>query len=108
MASTRSPPSLDAVGELDDGAFGAPAAARELVGRADAVNVHHSGEQFELAQVECGGGTHTGENGLAFAGGAMHFDPGFRHGVDDRVDLVFGGLLLHGYDHCFFPVSGAS
>ena len=98
---------LHPVAEFDDRAFGAPAAAGQLVGRADAVNVHHPGQELKFAQVEAGRGTHTGQDGLALAGGAVDLDPGFRHSVDDRVDLVFGRLFLHGYDHCFVPVSGA-
>jgi hypothetical protein len=41
------------------------------------------------------------------AGGSVYVDPGFHHGVDDGIDLLFGGFLLHCYDHCLFPVSGA-
>ncbi len=39
---------LDAVGEFNDGAFGAEASAGQLVGRTDAVNVKHTGQILEL------------------------------------------------------------
>ena len=98
---------LYAVGELDLRAFGAKGAAGQLVGRADAVDVQHAGQQFEFAELDVGGGADAGQDGLVGAGGSMNVDSGFHHGVDDCIDLLFGGLLLHGYNHCFFPVSGA-
>ncbi len=99
---------LHAVAELDDRAFGPEGAAGQLVGRADAVDVQHAGQQLKLAQVEAGRGAHAGQNGLRCAGGPVNIDSGFHHRVDHGVDLLFGGFLLHGYDHCLFPVSGAS
>ena len=42
----------DAVGEGDGGAFGAEAAAGELVGRGDAVGLVHAGQHLELCDVE--------------------------------------------------------
>ena len=47
-----------------------------------------------------------GQDGLHRAGGAMHVDPASSMALDDGVDLFFGCILLHGDNHCFFPVSG--
>ncbi len=97
-----------AVGKLDDSAFGAKCAAGELIRRADAVDPEYAGQHFKLAQVQAGCGAYSGKNRLGRAGGSMDVDPCFLHHVDDGIYLFFGGLLLHGYDHCFVPVSGAS
>ena len=40
---------LDAVAKFHDSTFGAEASAGQFVGRADAVDVHHAGQQFKLA-----------------------------------------------------------
>ena len=72
------------------------------------MDVEHTRQLVKLAEIHVGGGSHTGKNGLACARGSMNTDSGFHHGIDDGIDLLFGGFFLHRYDHCLFPVSGAS
>ena len=97
-----------AVGKLHHSAFRAKCAAGEFVGRGDAMNIEHAREQFKLPQFHVGGGSHASQNGLCRARGAMNIDSNLHHGVDDCIDLLFGGPFLHGYNHCLFPVSGVS
>ncbi len=97
---------LDAVPKLHHGAFRAKTTASQLIGRADAMDIKHACEQFKLPQIQAGGGPNPGQNALGCPCGSMNVDSCFHHGIDHCVDLLFGGILLHRYDHCAFPVSG--
>ena len=99
---------LHAIGKLHHRSLRAKGAAGQLVGRRDAMHIEHARKQFKLRQVDAGGGANAGQNGLRRARGAVHIHSGFHHGVDDGIDLLFSGSLLHGYNHCLFPISGAS
>ena len=97
-----------AVGKLDYRAFRTKCAAGQLVRGTDAVYVEHARKNLEFAQVQSGGRSHASQNRLGCAGCAMDVDPRLLHHFDDGIYLFFGSLLLHGYNHFLFPVSGAS
>ena len=97
-----------AIGKLDFRALRAKGAAGQLVWGADAMHLEHARQNFKLAEVEAGGGSDRGQNGLHCAGGTVHVHTGFFHHFDDAVDLIFGSAFLHGDNHCLFPVSGVS
>ena len=63
---------FQAIGKLNDGAFGTEAASRQLVGRADAVDLFDAGQHFEIASIEIDARAHRGQDGLPLAGGAVH------------------------------------
>src|SRR6202012_5270222 len=54
----------DAVREADDGACGPKTASGQLVGRADADDFRHAGENLEFLMVESAGSADAGEDGL--------------------------------------------
>ena len=94
----------DAVGETDDGAFGAEAAAGEFIGRGDADDFGDAGEDFEFLVLEDAGGADAGEDGLDGPGGAVDVEADFHHALDDVLDLFFGRAILHSNNHFSFPV----
>jgi hypothetical protein len=106
MMAISSPPTLTPLVELDDGAFRAEGAAGQLVGRADAVDESTPGSSLYSSISTESGGADAGQNGLRGAGGAVYVDASLDHAFDDGVDLFFGCVFLHCYDHCLFPVSG--
>src|SRR6266702_3921191 len=72
------------------------------------MDIQHTWKHLKLAEIEGGGGAHAGKDALACTCGTVDVDSCFHHHIDHCIDLFFGGLLLHCYDHCFVPVSGAS
>ena len=80
---------LQAIGKLNDCAFGTERAAGELIRRADAMHLLDAIEHFEIARVKIGAGTDGREHGLAFTGGAVngetHADQMFDYVLDLRV-----------------------
>ena len=81
---------LHAVGKFDDGPCRTKTAPRQLVRRADAVNVLHPGKNFEIAGVKIHARANRGQHGLALAGSAVngeaHPDQVFYH----LLDLLIG------------------
>jgi hypothetical protein len=65
----------DAVVELDDGALGAEGAARQLVGRADAMDAQYAGQQLVLFDVQWKAWADAGQDGLGGAGGRWTLTP---------------------------------
>ena len=81
---------LHPVGKFDDRSLRTKAAPRQFVGRADAVNVLHPGQHFEIASVEVHARAHRGQHGLALAGGAVHGEAHPDQVFDHLLDLLFG------------------
>ena len=98
---------LGAVGKLDHRAFRTKRAPGQLVGGADAQHVEYTRQHLEFAKVQSGGSPNGGQDRLGCAGCPMYVDARLLHHFDDGKYLFFGSFLLHRYDHCFFPVSGA-
>src|SRR6266446_1133659 len=94
-----------AAAEIDDGAFGLELAAGELEGLGDAHDFAHAVEQLEIAMIEIAVHANGAEDGVRFAGGAMHIEAAGDEAVDDVLDLGVGGALLHYDDHvrCLVP-----
>ena len=64
MMATCSPPILAPLGNSTTVPSRAKGAAGQLVRRGDAVHVKHARQQFKLCQVQVGGGSYAGQNGL--------------------------------------------
>src|SRR5579862_144005 len=96
-----------AIGKLHLRTLGAKGAACKFVGRGDAVHVKYTGQKLELSKLHIGCGTHARQNSLVGSRRAVNIHSCFHHGADHCVDLLFGGLLLHGDYHFPFPVSDA-
>ena len=93
-----------AAAEIDDGAFGLELAAGELERLRDAHDFAHAVEQFEIAMIEIAVHADGAEDGVRFAGGAMHVEAAGDQAVDDVLDLGVGGAFLHDDDHGAGPV----
>ena len=63
------------------------------------MHVLHPGQNLEVARVKIGARAHRSQNGLAFAGGAVHgkthADQMFHH----ILNLLIGSEFLHGNNH---------
>src|SRR6266849_3194054 len=93
-----------AAAEIDDGAFGLELAAGELEGLRDAHDFAHAVEELEIAMIEIAVHADGAEDGVGFAGGAMHVEAAGDEAVDDVLDLGVGGALLHYDDHVRFLI----
>ena len=102
MTTTSSPPTVTPLGKLHDGAFGPEAAAGELVGRRDANDLRHTGQQFEILVIELSGRAYTGQYGLDSSGSAVNIESDFDHPLDNSLYLVVGGSFLHCNNHGYF------
>src|ERR1700692_2516692 len=71
------------------------------------MNAQHAGQIFKPGEVDGSRWTDSGQYGLGCARGAVNADAGLHHHLNHEVNLLFGGLLLHGNNHFSFPVSGA-
>ena len=59
-----------------------------------------AGHDGEAGDVEGGGGAaDAGEDGLGGTGGAVYVEAELDHLLDDLLDVLFGGVALHDYDH---------
>src|SRR5208337_4019363 len=96
------------IGKLDHRALGTKSAAGQFVRRADAMDLENARQNLEFVEIESCRGANRGQNSLHSSSGPMDINASLFHRFDDGIDLFFGGSFLHGYDHCLFPVSGAS
>ena len=78
---------------------GRKAASRQLVRRADAVNVLDAGQHFEVARVKIDARAHGSEHRLALAGRAVHGKAHADQVFDHVLDLLIGCEFLHGNNH---------
>src|SRR6266478_8373311 len=94
-----------AAAEIDDGAFGLELAAGKLEGLGDAHDFAHAIEELEIAMIEIAVDADGAEDGVGFAGGAMHVEAAGDEAIDDVLDLGVGGAFLHYDDHvrCLVP-----
>ncbi len=58
-------------------------------------------EHLKLRHLKVRGRAHAGKNGLNVAAGAVDIEPQFHHALDHILDLLIGGVRLHGNDHHF-------
>ena len=90
MTTTWSPPICTPLANSTMVPLRAKTAPRQLVRRADAVNVLHPGKNFEIASVKIHPGAHRRQHGLPLAGSAVHGkahpDQVFYH----LLDLLIG------------------
>src|SRR6266404_898248 len=84
--------------EVDDGAFGLELAAGQLEGLCDAHDFAHAVEEFEIAMIEIAVYADGAEDGVGFAGRAMHVEAAGDEAVDYVLDFGVGGAFLH-YDY---------
>src|SRR6185503_14604792 len=76
-------------------ALRAEAAARQFVGRDDAVDFFHAFHHFEDAHVEIGLAADAAEHGVERAGGAMDIETVVDEAVDHPLDLFGRRVFLH-------------
>ena len=95
-----------AVRKLHHRAFGPKGPPGQLVRRTDPVHIQHARQQLKLPQIHVRRGSHACQNRLGRSRRSVYVNSRFHHRRNHCVDLIFGGLLLHRYNHCLFPVSG--
>ncbi len=90
---------LQAVGKFNDGPLRAKTASRQLIGRADAVDVFHAGKDFEIAGIEINPRADRGQHRLPLPGSAMHGEPHPYQVFHHLLDLLIRRCVLHGNNH---------
>ena len=90
----------DALAQLDEGAFRAKVAARELIGTRDTVDFLDAFQEFNPAMIEVRIGADGTQHGLRDTCRAMNIEAHFHQVVNDALDLLFRRALLHHHDHC--------
>src|ERR1035437_6613101 len=81
--------------DAHDGAAGPEPAAGEFVGRDDAVGFLDALHDFKDGEVELVLAADAAEHGVDQARGAGHVEAEIHQAIDDVLDLLFGGALLH-------------
>jgi len=90
---------LQTVGETNHRAFRAEAAPCQLVRSTDAVYLIHTTKQLQFPDVEVCTSSHGAEHGLAHTCTAVHFEAHLHQVLDDLLNLLLAGGILHGNDH---------
>ncbi len=85
--------------QLDDRAFRSELAAGELERLRDAHDFAHAIEKFEIAMIEVAVDADGAEDGVRFAGGAVHVEAAADQAIDYVLDLRVCGAFLHHDDH---------
>src|ERR1017187_5975540 len=81
--------------DAHDGAAGPKGAAGEFVGRDDAVGFLDTVHDLEDGEIEIVLAADAAKHGVDHAGGAVHVEAEIHQAIDDVLDLLFGGALLH-------------
>jgi hypothetical protein len=63
------------------------------------VRFRHPIHRLKVLHIEGGGLANTGQDRLLRACGAMHVKTNFHHSRQHTLDLFFGGVFLHSYNH---------
>ena len=64
----------------------------------------HTGHYFEIRKFKRTWSAHTGENRLHCSGRTVNIESKVHQSLDYQINLFFSGLMLHRYDHFYFPV----
>ena len=76
-------------------------AARQLIGRDDAVAFFDAIERFKIGGIETVDRSHAAENRVQHSGGAMDGEIQRNQSIDDALYLRFRGAFLHDNQHYF-------
>ena len=90
---------FQSIGKLDHGSLRPETSSRQLVRRADAVNVFDSGQNFEVADIKIDTRSDRSHHGLPCAGGAMHREAHLNQVFYHPLDLLLRGRFLHCDNH---------